>query len=71
MAAVSESENIPQVVAIVSISAEGKLTLKKAVRQHLALQPGQSLFLDMQKELLLSTDAVGSEVPVDERNRDT
>jgi hypothetical protein len=69
MAAVSESENIPQVVAIVSISAEGKLTLKKAVRQHLALQPGQSLFLDMQKELLLSTDAVGSEVPVDERNR--
>ena len=64
-----ESENIPQVVAVVSISAEGKLTLKKAVRQHLTLQPGQSLFLDMQKELLLSTDAVGAEVPVDERNR--
>ena len=64
-----ESGDVPQVVAIVSISAEGKLTLKKAVRQHLALRPDQALFLDMRREIVLSTNATGAEVPVDKRNR--
>jgi bifunctional DNA-binding transcriptional regulator/antitoxin component of YhaV-PrlF toxin-antitoxin module len=61
-------ESVPQVVAITSISAEGKLTLKKAVRQYLGLQTGQSLFLDVREEILLSTAAIGAEVPVDKRN---
>ena len=63
-----EFGSVPQVVAITSISAEGKLTLKKAVRQYLGLQAGQSIFLDMREEILLSTAATGAEVPVDKRN---
>jgi hypothetical protein len=63
-----ESGNVPQVVAITLLSAEGKLTLNKAVRQYLGLQTGQSLFLDMEEEILLSTAATGTEVPVDKRN---
>jgi bifunctional DNA-binding transcriptional regulator/antitoxin component of YhaV-PrlF toxin-antitoxin module len=64
-----ESGTVPQVVAITSISTEGKLTLKKAIRQYIGLQTGQLLFLDVGAEILLSMAATGMEVPVDRRNR--
>jgi hypothetical protein len=63
-------EGIPQIVAIVSISTEGKLNLKKAVRQHLGLQGGQSIFLDLKGEVLISTElTTGAEISVGKGNR--
>ena len=66
------TDGIPQIVAIVSISADGRLNLKKAVRQHLGLGDGQTLFLDMQDEIILSTEegkAVGLPLEIEKRSR--
>ena len=49
------SEEIPQVIAIVSISPDGKLKLKKVVKEHLGMKEAKPLFLDMQDEIVLST----------------
>lgn len=49
-------EEMPQIVAIVPVSRDGKVSLKKAVRQQLGLQEAQALYLDVQDEVLLSAD---------------
>jgi hypothetical protein len=63
-------EGIPQIVAMAALSAEGKLGLNKAVRQHLGLQEGQGLFVSAQDEVTLSAKKeVGIEIPVEARGR--
>lgn len=59
------SEKIPQIIAIVSISPDGKLNLKKDVREHLGMEDAQPLFLDMQDEIILSAEeGTGEEISV-------
>jgi len=63
------SEEIPQVIAIISISADGKLKLKKAVREHLGMKESRPLFLHMQDEMIISTEKdKGEEVSVTRGN---
>jgi len=65
----SEDE-IPQVVAIISVTSEGTMNLKKAVRQHLDMGDAQTLFLDMRDEILLSAKpSTGEEIPLMKGNR--
>ncbi|UCH42825.1 MAG: hypothetical protein JSW16_08480 [Dehalococcoidales bacterium] len=55
---------IPQIIAIVSISRDGKLNLKKAVMKHLGIQKVERLFLDKQNEILISAvEGNGEELP--------
>ena len=63
------AEGIPQIVAVVQIAPDGRLSLKKAVREHLGLGDQHVLYLDMQAEILLSAASVGDELVVDEKNR--
>ena len=59
------SEEIPQVIAIVPISPDGELKLKKAVKEHLGMKETQPLFLDMQDEMVLSAKKdKGKKIPV-------
>jgi hypothetical protein len=63
-------DGIPQIVAIISISVDGRLNLKKAVRQHLGLGDAKTLFLDMQDEILLSTEeGRGTELSLEKGTR--
>ena len=63
-------EGVSQIVAMTRVSKDGKLSLKKAVREQIGLQKGQTLYLDVQDEVLLTTEAgQGHEIPVDGRNR--
>jgi hypothetical protein len=63
-------EGVPQIVAITRVSKDGKLGLKKAVREQIGVAEGQALYLDVQDEILLTTEAGrGQEVPMDGRNR--
>ena len=65
----SEDE-IPQIVAIISVTSEGMMNLKKAVRQHLGLRDAQTLFLDMRDEILLSAKSpTGEEMRLIKGNR--
>jgi len=59
-------QDIPQIVAIVSLTAKKQINLKKAARQHLGLQDGHSLWLVEGPEMLLSaTPSVdGTEIEV-------
>ena len=57
----SISGSIPQVIAVASIKADGKLNLKKAVRQHVGLKDGEPLLLSMGDEVLLSSGRNGGE----------
>ena len=62
--AVGAWEEIPQIVAIAPVSRDGKVNLKKVVRQHLDLDRGQALWLDTEDEVLLTTDASrGKDIP--------
>ena len=63
-------ENVPQIVAIVAVSREGKFNLVKAARQYLGLKQGQPLFLDVGDEVLLSSGS-GDEVPTKGHGRVT
>jgi bifunctional DNA-binding transcriptional regulator/antitoxin component of YhaV-PrlF toxin-antitoxin module len=70
MGKAAQSE-IPQIVAIVSVPANGRISLKKAVRQHLGLQSGQPLFLHLGDEITLSTEPQGAAVAPEKGNRIT
>ena len=57
-------------VAIVSVYPDGRINLKKAVREHLGMKGPQRLFLDMSEEILLSTDeSKGDEIELIKSNR--
>ena len=63
-------DEIPQLVAIVSVSSKGIMNLKKAVRQHLGIGDARTLFLEMRGEILLSAKSpVGQEIPLMKGNR--
>jgi len=63
-------EQVSQVIAIVSISSDGRINLKKYVREHLGMKDGQTLFLDMQEEVTLSAQKKnGEEISVMKGNR--
>jgi bifunctional DNA-binding transcriptional regulator/antitoxin component of YhaV-PrlF toxin-antitoxin module len=65
-------DGIPQIVTIVTVSAEGRLNLKKAARQHLGLEDAQTLFLDTGDEIILSAEGgKGSECPLEKGGRIT
>jgi bifunctional DNA-binding transcriptional regulator/antitoxin component of YhaV-PrlF toxin-antitoxin module len=70
MGKAAQSE-IPQIIAIVSVPANGRISLKKAVRQHLGLQNGQPLFLHIGDEITLSSDPQGATVALGKGNRIT
>jgi len=64
------TEEIPQVIAIVSVSTDGRMNLKKAVREHLGIKEPKKLFLDMSDEIILSTDEKkGEEIELIKGNR--
>ena len=64
------TEEIPQVIAIVSVSTDGRMNLKKAVREHLGIKEPKRLFLDMSDEIILSTDEKkGEEIELIKGNR--
>lgn len=64
------TKEIPQILTIVPISPDGKLNLKKEVREHLGMRNAQTLFLDMQDEILLSAqEGKGEEMAVTKRTR--
>ena len=44
-------EGVSQIVAITRVSKDGKLGLKKAVREQLGLEKGQALYLDVRDEV--------------------
>ncbi len=65
-------DRIPQIVAIVTVSAQGRLNLKKAAREHLDLGNAQAVFLDMGDEILLSAEGGrGTECPLAKGGRIT
>ena len=64
-------QDIPQIVAIVSVPANGRISLKKTVRQHLELEPGQPLFLSQADEITLSTEAQGAAIALEKGSRVT
>lgn len=58
-------KEIPQIIAIVSISQDGKLNLKKNAIEHLGVKKAKRLFLDTQNEILLSAaEGTGEEISV-------
>lgn len=64
------SDEIPQVIAIVSISPDGMMNLKKSVRDHLGVKQGQTPFLDMKDEIILSAgEGSGEEINLVKGNR--
>jgi hypothetical protein len=64
------TEEIPQIIAIVSVSTDGKINLKKDVRQHLGMKDDQNLFLNMQNEMTLSAhEKNGEQIAVMKGNR--
>ncbi|MHC4203905.1 MAG: hypothetical protein ACYSTT_04595 [Planctomycetota bacterium] len=63
-------DNVPQLVSITSIKAEGELTLRKAVRQYLGLDGQQKLYLEIAHEIVLSAKVDrGIPIEIDSKNR--
>ena len=62
------SEGISQLVAVVTLSQDGKCNLVKAARQHVGIQSGQCVYLQVGDELLLNVHS-GIEVPASVRWR--
>ena len=63
-------DNVPQLVSITSIKAEGELTLRKAVRQYLGLDGQQKLYLEIAHEIILSAKVDrGIPIEIDSKNR--
>ena len=63
-------KGIPQIIAIVSLSQDGKLNLKRDVMDHLGVKKAERLFLGTQNEILLSaTEGTGEEISVLGGNR--
>jgi len=63
--AMSSTKGIPQIIAIASVSHDGKLNLKKTVLEHLGVRKAERLFLDTQNEILLSAaEGTGEEISV-------
>ena len=61
----SFDNEVPQIIAIVPISQDGKLNLKKIVSEYLGVKKAERLFLDTRNEIRLSTiEATGEEIPV-------
>jgi hypothetical protein len=64
------TEEIPQIIAVVSVSPDGSMVLRKDVRDYLGMKESQKLSLDMQDEIVLSAEeGYGEEIPVIKRNR--
>ncbi len=64
------TREVPQIIAIVSVSPDGKMNLKKDVRGHLGMKDGQTLFLDTQDEIILSAqEKKGEEIALMKGNR--
>ena len=56
-------KDVPQIIAIVSVSQDGRLSLKKNVAEHLGVGKAERLFLDTQNEIVLSAaEGTGEEV---------
>ena len=61
---------VPQLVSITSVSAEGMLTLRKAVRQYLGINGQKKLYLEITREIILSAMADrGIPIELDSKNR--
>jgi hypothetical protein len=63
------NDAIPQLVSIIPLKSEGKLLLKKAVRQHLGLTGKNTLYLDTKNEIILSAQKnKGEQVKINSKN---
>ena len=63
-------DDVPQLVSITSITAEGILTLRKAVRQYLGLNGKRKLYHKTNGEIILSTrPGKGKLIDIDSKNR--
>jgi bifunctional DNA-binding transcriptional regulator/antitoxin component of YhaV-PrlF toxin-antitoxin module len=65
------TKEIPQIIAIISVPANGRIGLKKAVRQHLGLENGRPLYLRAADEITVSTEPIGTAIPLEKGNRIT
>jgi hypothetical protein len=62
-------DQIPQLVSIVPLKSEGRLLLKKAVRQHLGLNGRRTLYLETTDEIILSAQRNrGKQIKIDSKN---
>ena len=65
-----KSDDIPQLVSITSVTAEGMLTLRKVVRQYLGIDGQKKLYLKTTSEIILSAKAgKGKPIEIDQKNR--
>jgi len=63
-------DNVPQLVSITSVTAEGMLTLRKAVGQYLGIDGKRKLYLETAGEIILSVKAgKGKPIEIDSKNR--
>ncbi|MFC1605142.1 hypothetical protein ACFL5F_08975, partial [Planctomycetota bacterium] len=61
---------VPQLVSITPVSAEGMLTLRKAVRQYLGIDGQKKLYLETAHEIILSArTGKGKPIKIDSKNR--
>ena len=64
------TKNIPQIIAIVSISRDGTITLKKDVLRYLGATNDERLYIDTRTEIILTTSGgEGREVLIPEGKR--
>lgn len=62
--------NVPQLVSITSVTAEGILSLRKAVRQYLGINGQKKLHLETAHEIILSAQAgKGKPIEIDSKDR--
>jgi bifunctional DNA-binding transcriptional regulator/antitoxin component of YhaV-PrlF toxin-antitoxin module len=64
-------DTVPQLVSITSVTAEGILTLRKAVRQYIGVDDKRKLYLEKKTgEIILSAGAgKGKPIEIDSKNR--
>jgi hypothetical protein len=63
---------IPQIIAIVKASSDGRMNLKKDVRTHLKMGTAEKLYLDTEEEVRLTAkEGKGEEVSIERGNRIT
>jgi len=63
---------IPQIIAIVKASSDGRMSMKKDVRTHLKMGTAKKLYLDTEEEVRLTAkEGKGEEVSIERGNRIT
>jgi len=63
-------DNIPQLVSITSVTTEGMLNLRKAVRQYLEVDGKRKLYIKIKGEIILSAKSdKGKPIEMDSKNR--